>query len=70
MNPIEHAGAQAGQGRPAGLDAGLDEPMLPADPLALFDQWMADVLAAALPEPTAMVLATASAAGPMPGWCC
>jgi hypothetical protein len=35
--------------------------MLPAQPLDLFDQWMADVIRADLPEPTAMVLATTSA---------
>jgi pyridoxamine 5'-phosphate oxidase len=39
----------------------LDESMLPADPMALFDQWMGDVLRASLPEPSAMVLATVSA---------
>jgi pyridoxamine 5'-phosphate oxidase len=42
---------------------GLDESMLTADPHELFDRWMADVVAAGLPEPTAMVLATVSAAG-------
>jgi pyridoxamine 5'-phosphate oxidase len=35
--------------------------MLPAGPMALFDQWMDDVLRAGLPEPDAMVLATVSA---------
>jgi pyridoxamine 5'-phosphate oxidase len=35
--------------------------MLPADPMDLFDRWMADVIRADLPEPTAMVLATVSA---------
>jgi len=35
--------------------------MLPAAPMELFDRWMADVLRADLPEPTAMVLATVSA---------
>jgi pyridoxamine 5'-phosphate oxidase len=44
-----------------GLNAILDEAMLPADPLELYDQWMADVVAAGLPEPSAMVLATVSA---------
>lgn len=43
--------------------AGLDESMLVADPNAMFDRWMADVIDAGLPEPTAMVLATVSAAG-------
>ena len=37
--------------------------MLPDDPLTQFAAWMADVVAAALPEPTAMVLATVSASG-------
>jgi pyridoxamine 5'-phosphate oxidase len=41
----------------------LDESMLPADPMALFGSWMADVVAAGLPEPTAMALATVSADG-------
>jgi pyridoxamine 5'-phosphate oxidase len=35
--------------------------MLPADPMDLFGCWMADVVGAGLPEPTAMVLATVSA---------
>jgi len=43
--------------------AGLDETGLLADPNAMFDSWMADVIDAGLPEPTAMVLATVSAAG-------
>lgn len=42
---------------------GLDESMLDADPHEMFDRWMADIVAAGLPEPTAMVLATVSAAG-------
>jgi len=42
---------------------GLDETMLAADPHDQFDRWMADVVAVGLPEPTAMVLATVSAAG-------
>lgn len=42
---------------------GLDEGMIAADPHDQFDRWMADVVAAGLPEPTAMVLATVSAAG-------
>jgi pyridoxamine 5'-phosphate oxidase len=45
------------------LDHILDESMLPADPLDLFARWMADVVAAGLPEPTAMALATVSADG-------
>jgi pyridoxamine 5'-phosphate oxidase len=43
--------------------SGLDEAMLLPDPHAMFDSWMADVIDAGLPEPTAMVLATVSAAG-------
>lgn len=35
--------------------------MLPAEPMDLFDRWMADVVRTDLPEPTAMVLATVSA---------
>lgn len=35
--------------------------MLPAEPMELFGRWMADVVRADLPEPTAMVLATVSA---------
>ncbi|MFB4296441.1 pyridoxamine 5'-phosphate oxidase [Actinomadura sp. NTSP31] len=41
----------------------LAEGALPADPLALFAAWFADVHAFGLPEPNAMVLATASADG-------
>ncbi|WP_067456738.1 pyridoxamine 5'-phosphate oxidase [Actinomadura macra] len=41
----------------------LTEPALPADPLALFAAWFADVHAFGLAEPNAMVLATASADG-------
>jgi pyridoxamine 5'-phosphate oxidase len=41
----------------------LDESDVPADPMLLFTRWLDDVLAAGLPEPTAMVLATASVSG-------
>lgn len=41
----------------------LAESALPADPLALFAAWFADVHAFGLVEPNAMVLATASADG-------
>ena len=37
--------------------------MLADDPLTQFAAWMADVVAAGLPEPTAMVLATVSGNG-------
>ena len=42
---------------------GLDGAAAPAEPLKLFGHWMDDVIAAGLPEPNAMVLATVSAAG-------
>lgn len=42
---------------------GLDETMLAADPHDQFERWMSDVVELGLPEPTAMVLATVSAAG-------
>jgi pyridoxamine 5'-phosphate oxidase len=42
---------------------GLDEAMLAADPHDQFDRWMADAVEVGLPEPTAMILATVSAAG-------
>ena len=51
MDPSRHAD-------PAGS---LDESMLPAEPMDLFDAWMEDVVRAGLPEPTAMVLSTVSA---------
>jgi len=60
---VEETRDAAGAG-PPGADAlpgALEEHMLPAEPMALFDRWMADVLRADLPEPTAMVLATVSA---------
>jgi pyridoxamine 5'-phosphate oxidase len=44
-------------------EAVLTEAMLASDPLTQFSAWMADAVAAPLPEPTAMVLATVSAAG-------
>src|ERR1700691_6785006 len=37
--------------------------MLAADPMNQFAAWVADAVAAPLPEPTAMVLATVSASG-------
>jgi len=60
--PAADASPQASTSRPeAGLQGTLDELMLPAEPMELFDQWMSDVIRAGLPEPTAMVLATVSA---------
>jgi pyridoxamine 5'-phosphate oxidase len=41
----------------------LDEADLPDDPAELFGSWLADTLAAAVPEPTAMVLATVAPDG-------
>ena len=52
-----------GQDQTRELDHTLDEGMLPADPMELFARWMADVIAAGLPEPSAMALATVSADG-------
>src|SRR5512144_3274973 len=43
--------------------AGLDEAALAPDPFAQFGRWLTDAVAAGVPEPTAMVLATADAAG-------
>ncbi len=43
--------------------SGLDEGMIAADPHEQFGRWMADVIELGLPEPTAVVLATVSAAG-------
>lgn len=42
-------------------DRGLDEATLAPDPIEQFAGWFADAVAAGLPEPNAMVLATASA---------
>jgi len=43
--------------------AGLDEADAGDDPLTLFDRWLAQVVAAGVPEPNAMALATATADG-------
>lgn len=73
MDPIRHATpSDAPSGGPSGAASGasggsarlpdtLDESMLPAEPMDLFRLWMGDVVAAGLPEPTAMVLSTVSA---------
>lgn len=42
---------------------GLDEASIAADPLEQFARWMQDAIAAGLPEPNAMVLATATTDG-------
>ena len=60
-HPSPNDGSDHGSGPGASLSATLDESMLPADPMDLFGRWMADVVSAGLPEPTAMVLATVSA---------
>lgn len=41
----------------------LVESATPADPLALFREWLSEAIAAGLPEPYAMTLATATAGG-------
>jgi pyridoxamine 5'-phosphate oxidase len=52
------------QARASGVaDHGLDESMLATDPVDQFSAWLADAVAAGLPEPNAMVLSTVSAAG-------
>ena len=43
--------------------AELDETRCHADPLRQFGQWMEEALAAEIPEPTAMTVATVDAAG-------
>jgi pyridoxamine 5'-phosphate oxidase len=43
--------------------AGLDEADAGPDPLALFSAWIAEAVAAAIPDPNAMVLSTAGADG-------
>jgi pyridoxamine 5'-phosphate oxidase len=43
--------------------SGLDETMIAPDPADQFSRWMTDAVAFGMPEPTAMVLATVSAAG-------
>lgn len=44
-------------------DAGLDESAAGADPVALFQRWLAEAVAAGVHEPNAMALATATADG-------
>jgi pyridoxamine 5'-phosphate oxidase len=62
VEPTAHPAIPGGlTSAPPGLPGALDESMLPAEPMELFDQWMGDVLREQLPEPTAMVLATVSA---------
>jgi pyridoxamine 5'-phosphate oxidase len=42
---------------------GLDEADLASDPIDMFDRWMNEAIEATLPEPNAMVLATATSSG-------
>ncbi len=59
MAMVSNAGS-----RPAeGLDEDLDEATVAPDPHVQFSRWMADAVAFGMPEPSAMVLATVSAAG-------
>lgn len=44
-------------------DPGLDESLLAADPVAQFSGWLAEAIAAGLPEPNAMVLSTVTGEG-------
>ena len=44
-------------------DAGLDDPDLAPDPVAMFRRWMHDTVVAGLHEPNAMVVSTVSAQG-------
>jgi pyridoxamine 5'-phosphate oxidase len=54
----------AGMRRPYSVDDdGLNESTLATDWLGQFQRWLADAVAAGLPEPNAMTLATASADG-------
>jgi pyridoxamine 5'-phosphate oxidase len=62
VNATRHPPRRPPGGSSPATTAGLVEAAAPADPLTLFGHWMADVVAAGLPEPNAMVLATVSAA--------
>jgi pyridoxamine 5'-phosphate oxidase len=56
---VETADAAA----PGGTPGELSEESLAADPVAQFARWFSDAVDARIPEPSAMVLATASATG-------
>jgi len=60
---VEAKSHAPGQPGVAEEEPSLSEAMLAEDPLVQFGRWMDDVVAAQLPEPTAMVLATVSASG-------
>jgi pyridoxamine 5'-phosphate oxidase len=53
----------ADEAAPGGAPDELSEELLAADPVAQFTRWFGDAVDARIPEPTAMVLATASSAG-------
>jgi pyridoxamine 5'-phosphate oxidase len=57
----DHPPADSHPSRLAG--PGLDESMLAADPVTQFSGWLAEAIAAGLPEPNAMVLSTVTDAG-------
>ncbi|WP_019629077.1 pyridoxamine 5'-phosphate oxidase [Actinomadura atramentaria] len=61
--PIDRPAHDPARLRASYESGSLVEEAVPADPLALFAAWFEDVVAAGLPEPNAMVLATASADG-------
>lgn len=63
MDETSHAPDGPASREPAPRQPGLSEQALPGDPVAQFAAWMADAVAASLPEPTAMVLSTVSANG-------
>ena len=57
-DPVELAALRREYG-----DAGLDDPDLAPDPVAMFRHWMHDAVVAGLHEPNAMVVATVSPEG-------
>jgi pyridoxamine 5'-phosphate oxidase len=56
VDASDRAPGQASRPQPAGLT----ERSLATDPITQFSRWLGDAIAAGLPEPTAMVLASAS----------
>jgi len=63
VDETSHAAGGQAQRETSQRDTTLCRSMLARDPLAQFAAWMADAVAAPLPEPTAMVLSTVSASG-------